>query len=154
MTSKQPRPEPAGRQSYVRNVSILALGVVLAVTALQLNNKPLEWSSSQQPLQADDYLGRAMHILRETPLIDGHNDFPFVIRQQLHNQIYGHDFQTERLRAHSDFQKMKKGMMGGQFWSVFMPCPEELVPGTNDLEIRKKAAQDLNEPNVCLGICL
>jgi len=154
MTSKQPCPKHVGGQSNVRNLSIVALGVVLAVTALQLNDKPLEWFSSRQPLQVDDYSGRAMRILRETPLIDGHNDFPFVIRQQLRNQIYGHDFQTESLRSHSDFQKMKKGMMGGQFWSVFIPCPEELVPATNDLEIIKRAAQDLNEPSVCPGICL
>jgi hypothetical protein len=66
----------------------------------------------------------------------------------MHNQIYDHDFHKERIGGHSDFQKMKDGMMGGQFWSVYVPCPEDLVPGV-DLWDKNKRIPDLNEPNVC-----
>lgn len=99
-------------------------------------------------VDSTDYLNRAKEILKSTPLIDGHNDFPFLLRQQLKGKIYDHNFRDERLSCNSDFQKMKQGMMGGQFWSVFVPCPEDLVPGV-DLDDINKRIPGLNEPNVC-----
>ncbi|KIX07365.1 uncharacterized protein Z518_02018 [Rhinocladiella mackenziei CBS 650.93] len=94
-----------------------------------------------------DFLERARHILKSTPLVDGHNDFPILVRQQLHNKIYEHDFESERLGSHTDFEKMKRGLMGGQFWSVFIPCPEDLIPGV-DLSARPedKYVPGINEP--------
>ena len=97
--------------------------------------------------EPDDYQSRARRILQSTPLIDGHNDFPFVLRQQLHGKLYDHDFEVERLGSHTDFQKMREGMMGGHFWSVFVPCPEDLIPGV-DLHDPNKRVPGLNEPNV------
>jgi hypothetical protein len=44
---------------------------------------------------------------------------------------------------------MKDGMMGGQFWSVYVPCPEDLVPGV-DLNDPNKRVPDINEPSVCI----
>lgn len=35
-----------------------------------------------------DYAARTEAILKSTPLIDGHNDLPFLLRLELHNQIY------------------------------------------------------------------
>jgi membrane dipeptidase len=75
--------------------------------------------------QAESPLERAKRLLRTTPLIDGHNDFPFLLRQQLHNQIYDHDLR-DNLSCHTSLEKMRRGMMGGQFWSVYVPNPEEL----------------------------
>jgi hypothetical protein len=79
-------------------------------------------------IPSTEYLLRAQCILRGTPLIDGHNDFPFILRQQLKMEIYGHDFETLDVASHTDITKMKKGQLGGQFWSVYVPCPEDLVP--------------------------
>lgn len=39
-------------------------------------------------IQIDDYTARTDAVLRSTPLIDGHNDLPFLLRLELHNQIY------------------------------------------------------------------
>ncbi|KAK5049396.1 hypothetical protein LTR84_004325 [Exophiala bonariae] len=100
----------------------------------------------EERLDPQDYAGRARQILRSTPLIDGHNDFPYLLRHQLHNQIYDRDFENERLGSQTDFQKMKQGLMGGQFWSVFVPCPEDLVPGVKTDDPNKRVP-DLNEPN-------
>ena len=77
----------------------------------------------------NDYHTRAKQILQSTPLIDGHNDFPCVLRQQLHGKIYGHDFETERLATHTDIQKLKDGMMGvscfifSDLLPVCLECP-------------------------------
>jgi hypothetical protein len=75
-----------------------------------------------------EYLLHAQCILRGTPLVDGHNDFPFILRQELKLEIYGHDFATIDAASHTDIKKMKRGQLGGQFWSVYVPCSDDLVP--------------------------
>lgn len=69
-------------------------------------------------------LERAKHLLESTPLIDGHNDFPYLLRQQLRHKIYDYDL-SGNLGSHTSIPKMRKGMMGGQFWSIFVLNPEE-----------------------------
>lgn len=95
-----------------------------------------------------DYAARAKHVLQTTPLIDGHNDFPFLLRQQLQSKIYDHDFESEVLQSHTDFRKMREGMMGGQFWSVFVPCPKDTGRAL-DAAHPDVRTLDLDEPNVC-----
>ena len=142
------------------------LAAIIALVALgdplNLQLTLLDWTSAStftsiaqrmSPIEPTDYMALAKRLLQGTPLIDGHNDFPYLLRQQLHNQIYDHDFDSERIGSHSDFQKMKDGMMGGQFWSVYVPCPEDLVPGV-DLSDPNKRVPDLNEPNVCIHTLL
>ncbi|KAK5172116.1 uncharacterized protein LTR77_003754 [Saxophila tyrrhenica] len=110
-------------------------------------------------------LARAKRLLEKTPLIDGHNDFPFLLRQQLHNQIYKHDF-TNNLSSHTSLEKMRAGMMGGQFWSIYVPNPEEMrlsVPGAEQTSNGHSCgceatapvvtrALGLNEPNIVAQI--
>ncbi|KAJ9219520.1 hypothetical protein DTO271D3_748 [Paecilomyces variotii] len=67
-------------------------------------------------------MARTRHILSTTPLIDGHNDLPYLMREQLRNKIYGSSFR-DGLLSHTDIAKLRKGLMGGQFWSVYVPCP-------------------------------
>ncbi|MCA2223374.1 dipeptidase [Nonomuraea aurantiaca] len=68
-------------------------------------------------------LRRVTELLREHPLIDGHNDLPWAARQ-----LTGYDFDQLEIsgdtsdRTHTDLPRMAAGMVGGQFWSVFVPC--------------------------------
>ncbi|KAH8700124.1 dipeptidyl aminopeptidase [Talaromyces proteolyticus] len=72
-----------------------------------------------------DYAGRAARVLKSTPLIDGHNDLPYLLRIELQNQINDGKFTfQEGLASHTDLKRMQKGRVGGQFWSVFMECPD------------------------------
>jgi len=48
----------------------------------------LEYSFQGQKIDALDYEGRVKHILDTTPLIDGHNDLPYLLRIELQNKIY------------------------------------------------------------------
>lgn len=62
-----------------------------------------------------------------TVLLDGHDDFPIVIRVFYKNHIEGSNF-TEpfthgKFPMHVDLPRLKKGLVGGTFWSVFVPCP-------------------------------
>lgn len=63
-------------------------------------------------------------ILRETPLIDGHNDAPWAIRSRVKNRIADFDFNdTTGLERpmHTDIARLREGGVGGQFWSVWVP---------------------------------
>ncbi|XP_069701400.1 dipeptidase 1-like isoform X2 [Periplaneta americana] len=75
-------------------------------------------------------------ILKEVPLVDGHNDLPWNIRKFLHNQL--HDFHfSEDLRqqepwsqsvwSHTDLHRLKQGMVGAQFWSAYVPCGSQYL---------------------------
>lgn len=71
---------------------------------------------------SDPHLAKARRILRTTPLIDGHNDLPWAIRQ---SKTAPRDVEAYDLRrttaGHTDLARLKTGMLGGQFWSVYIP---------------------------------
>lgn len=77
-----------------------------------------------------DYAGRVARILRDTPLIDGHNDLPWEIRERFHSDLSAVDLKsdTSRLPAPADgaplmtdIPRLRAGLVGGQFWSVWIP---------------------------------
>merc|ERR1719244_2216134 len=74
---------------------------------------------------------RIERILTEFPVIDGHNDFPMGIRELLRNDINKLDFDSDLTVVepwasywanHIDLPRMRKGQMGGQFWSAYIGC--------------------------------
>jgi membrane dipeptidase len=71
---------------------------------------------------ADDSLERAKAILARHPLIDGHNDLPWAIRE---NAAAPRDVVAYDLRrpttGHTDLARLRRGGVGGQFWSVYVP---------------------------------
>jgi membrane dipeptidase len=76
-------------------------------------------------------------ILEDTPILDTHNDLPYLLRVQLHNEIEGNRFCFNGdLESHTDVPRLVKGRVGAQFWSVFIECknPDPLY-------------QDFNQPN-------
>ncbi len=61
-------------------------------------------------------------ILSTTPLIDGHNDLPWRIREDsiARGNVDAYDLR-KRMPGHTDLDRLKKGMVGAQFWSVYTP---------------------------------
>ncbi len=68
------------------------------------------------------YLARAKRILSETPLIDGHNDLPWRIREDTiaRGNVDAYDLR-KHTPGHTDLERLKRGMVGAQFWSVYTP---------------------------------
>lgn len=82
-------------------------------------------STAVLPAGAQDlHLETARRVLAATPLIDGHNDLPWAIRN---SELAPHDVEAggHDLRAttpfHTDIERLRTGMVGGQFWSVYIP---------------------------------
>jgi len=71
---------------------------------------------------ADSNLARAKRILRTTPLVDGHNDLAWRIREdkQTPRDVEAYDLR-KTTPGHTDLARMKEGMVGAQFWSVYIP---------------------------------
>jgi membrane dipeptidase len=68
----------------------------------------------------DKYHALAVKVLRETPLIDGHNDLPWAIREGSGGNVDAYDLRTHGPRM-TDLGRLDKGMVGAQFWSVYIP---------------------------------
>jgi len=74
------------------------------------------------PRSSESDLDRARRILATTPLIDGHNDLPWAIRE---SKTAPRDVDAYDLRGHTaghtDLDRLRAGMVSGQFWSVYIP---------------------------------
>jgi len=94
-----------------------ALGVLLLIGSAS----PLRAQAGSAPAE-DVYLARAKRILSQTPLIDGHNDLPWRIREDsiARGNVDIYDLRKHTL-GHTDLDRLKKGMVGAQFWSVYTP---------------------------------
>jgi membrane dipeptidase len=71
----------------------------------------------------DRFTERARAILRESPLIDGHNDLAFALRER----VSGVRTSPVDLSRHvdgldTDIPRLREGGVGGQFWSVWVPA--------------------------------
>ena len=68
---------------------------------------------------------RVSSVLKETPLIDGHNDLPMEytnrVKGNLDQMPFTSDLSAIERPTHTDYPRMVKGMIGGQFWSVYIP---------------------------------
>ncbi|MGH7709637.1 MAG: dipeptidase [Gemmatimonadaceae bacterium] len=71
---------------------------------------------------ADVHMAKARRVLRAVPLIDGHNDLPWAIRNsaQAPRDVDAYDLR-KTTSGHTDIARIKKGMLGAQFWSIYIP---------------------------------
>ncbi len=78
---------------------------------------------------AESHLEVARQVLATTPLIDGHNDLPWVIYTDPHapGDVDAYDLRSTT-PGHTDLERLRAGMVGAQFWAVFAP-PEAVEEG-------------------------
>ena len=66
-------------------------------------------------------LERARALHKQVPLIDGHNDYPWAVRENVQRDIDKLDISKPQPTIHTDIARLKAGGVGGQFWSVYTP---------------------------------
>jgi membrane dipeptidase len=75
------------------------------------------------PQSADDaLLGRARALHKQWPLIDGHNDYPWALREKAQRNFEKLDIARPQPSIMTDIPRLKAGGVGGQFWSVYVPA--------------------------------
>jgi membrane dipeptidase len=75
----------------------------------------------------DDSCRRAEALLDEHPLIDGHNDLPMAIRESGNSprDVAAYDLR-KTTPGDTDLARLRKGRVGAQFWSVWVPSSDEV----------------------------
>jgi membrane dipeptidase len=86
---------------------------------------PLFLLASCMPMMSrssESDIDRARRVLASTPLIDGHNDLPWAIRESktAPRDVDAYDLR-QRTAGHTDIARLREGMVGGQFWSLYIP---------------------------------
>ncbi len=100
-----------------RNVGA-ALGALITV-AVSYGSPPVANAQSDRASRE-----HVLALLRETPLVDGHNDVPWQYRLRVSNHLDQIDFRdTTALEPpmHTDLARLRRGGVGAQFWSVYIP---------------------------------
>jgi len=92
-----------------------------AFSALTLTTVALITAAERRE-RADDLLDRARALNRAAPLIDGHNDYPWAVREESPTlDLAAVDIGGAQPRTMTDIPRLRAGGIGGQFWSVYVP---------------------------------
>jgi membrane dipeptidase len=105
-------------------------------------------------LAADaDYQARVTQVLKQTPLIDGHNDLPWEIRVRFKGRLAAIDLTSDTSKIApppdqaalmTDIPRLRAGLVGGQFWSVWAPVnikgPEAVQTTLEQIDLVKRMA--------------
>src|ERR1700721_2710205 len=79
---------------------------------------------------AEDYEHRVDQVLLQTPLIDGHNDLPWEIRERFKSDVAAQNLaagtshlplEAGQAALMTDIPRLRAGHVGAQFWSVWIP---------------------------------
>ncbi|MGW6474627.1 dipeptidase [Streptomyces nigra] len=66
-------------------------------------------------------LETARDLLREFPVVDGHNDLPWALREQVRYDLAARDIAADQsAHLHTDIPRLRAGGVGAQFWSVYV----------------------------------
>lgn len=84
------------------------------------------FAAENSPPAADNAARLAVvrKVLKAVPLMDGHNDLPWEYRKMSNDFSQVHlDVSTKQFTPawHTDIPRLRAGMLGGQFWSVYVP---------------------------------
>jgi membrane dipeptidase len=67
-------------------------------------------------------LERAQALHKQVPLIDGHNDYPWALRENAERDLDKLDISKPQPSIMTDIGRLRAGGVGGQFWSVYVPA--------------------------------
>jgi membrane dipeptidase len=71
----------------------------------------------------DPAMARALALLAQHPIVDGHNDLPWAIREwkQAPGAVELYDLR-QKSPGQTDLPRLEQGRVGAQFWSVYIPA--------------------------------
>jgi membrane dipeptidase len=126
-----------------------ALALVSAAQAAPAKKDAPKDVQSDAQIQA-----RVAGVLAQTPLIDGHNDFPWEVRVRWSQKTGAFDMRASLAKAPgpdgsagvmTDIPRLRAGHVGAQFWSVWIPVtttgPAAVQTTIEEIDIVKRLAQ-------------
>jgi membrane dipeptidase len=82
---------------------------------------PAAITATCAPAPPEDALARAEALMARTPLVDGHNDLPYALKDRYDADPRSIDLGTLQDGLMTDMVKIRQGRLGGQFWSCWVP---------------------------------
>jgi membrane dipeptidase len=70
----------------------------------------------------DSFLARARALHLAVPMFDGHNDYPWEVRERAGKDPARLDISGTRTDTMTDIPRLRQGGVGAQFWSVYVPA--------------------------------
>jgi len=101
----------------------------------QHDSFPVAWSIAIVKQASDRALNRALALLESMPLVDGHNDLPWVIRNDTaaKGDVAAYALERQRNDGDTDIPRLKAGRVSGQVWAAYVPT-EIAHPGRAVME--------------------
>ena len=65
---------------------------------------------------------RVQALMTQAPVIDGHNDLPWEMREKVRYDFDQRDIAKPQPMMMTDIPRLRQGHVGGQFWSVYVPA--------------------------------
>ena len=96
----------------------LSTGAVFLVLLAAMVEGPSHSQSRVQP----DPLEHARMLHKRFPLIDGHNDLPWALREKFGRDLSRVDISKPQPEIMTDIPRLRAGGVGAQFWSVYVPA--------------------------------
>lgn len=97
----------------------VALAVCVALAAASVGAAMAETPSARDRATVE-------RALRLAPVIDGHNDLPWEIRENYKGDPAAVDLRVDTRTLvpplHTDIARLRRGHVGAQFWSVYVPA--------------------------------
>ncbi|MES1245906.1 MAG: dipeptidase [Acidobacteriota bacterium] len=121
----------------------LPLFILLAIPAAA-QEPSKDWRAPDPAL-----VERARRLLDQVPLVDGHNDVPWELRDRVKNHLARLDLRSDtnglKKRMHTDIPRLRKGGVGAQFWSVYVPAdkagPESVRIVLEQIDVVRRLAE-------------
>jgi membrane dipeptidase len=139
-----------------RRLTALSVGAALLACAVAVVAAAPATATSAAPDAArsgTDYHARVLRVLEQTPLIDGHNDLAWEIRDRYKSRLAAIDLKTDTSKLPvgpdaaplmTDIARLRAGHVGGQFWSVWVPVdvkgPEAVQLTLEQIDLVKRMA--------------
>ncbi len=125
-------------KSPMRSLALAALPLLLpaALPAPGFAAAPAPTAAPAATGPASPYAARIAKLLKATPLIDGHNDWPEALAEKAKDRRWSMDLhRLDPAQYHTDIERLRAGGVGGQFWSVWVsPALPELQQVKDTLE--------------------
>jgi membrane dipeptidase len=105
----------------------------LPLSALPILSAIALSSIAAQAADTGPYDARIAKVLKATPLIDGHNDWPEALAEKAKDARWTMDLTNlDPKQYHTDITRLRKGQIGGQFWSVWVSADLPQVQQVKD----------------------
>ncbi|OCT46518.1 putative dipeptidase [Cladophialophora carrionii] len=135
-----------------RIIGFFSIVVLMGFVVALLSPRTADQEPIPVPKRPQSIEERVSAILNHTPLIDGHVDLAIFIRgryeNKLHTKEFKEKFENGNMEANVDLPRLRKGMVGGAFWSAFVVCPEHASEDFSDEQYATAVAHTLSQIDV------